>query len=268
MKIFISWSGSRSQKMASSLKGWLSDVFQGDEIFMSDHDIEAGVRWANKLNSELDASKFGIICLTPDNLQAPWLLFEAGALSKSIEGSQVVPYLLNLKSTNIVGPLAQFQGVSADREGTLKLVRSINKVREGNLPEEKLLKSFNKWWADLEAQLQNIPALEDAKNIERTDRALLEEILELLRVKTNAQPIITVQEKYKDLPEILFNNRNIHTYTEDDISKMDIHELKQYIEQINWRSTVTNSLGEYDHLDNKRNMAEMELAKRQKIDGK
>jgi hypothetical protein len=188
MKIFISWSGERSKDVASSLKNWLSDVFQDDEIFMSDHDIEAGARWANKLNAELEESSFGIICLTSDNLKAPWLLFEAGALSKAIDESHVVPYLLNLKSTNVAGPLAQFQSVSADKEGTLKLIRSINEVRERKLLEEKLLKLFNKWWPDLEEKLQIIPAVEEDKDIDRSDRALLEEILELLRVKINSQP--------------------------------------------------------------------------------
>jgi hypothetical protein len=57
----------------------------------------------------LEESKIGILFLTNENLQAPWLMFEAGALSKRIGDSKVCPILFGLKATDVTDPLAQFQ---------------------------------------------------------------------------------------------------------------------------------------------------------------
>ena len=52
---------------------------------MSDTDIEKGARWENEISLRLAESDLGIICLTPDNLEEPWVLFEAGALAKKLK---------------------------------------------------------------------------------------------------------------------------------------------------------------------------------------
>ena len=116
MEVFISWSGSRSEKVAEALHDWLPSVIQSVHPFMSASDIEKGSRWPRELASHLENAQFGLICLTQDNLEAPWLLFEAGALSKSIEHSKVVPYLYRVSQTQLQGPLAQFQGAFADKK--------------------------------------------------------------------------------------------------------------------------------------------------------
>lgn len=266
MNIFISWSGDHSKKIASTLKNWLSDVFQSDQFFMSLHDIDAGARWANKLNSALEDSNFGIVCLTQDNLKAPWLLFEAGALSKAIQGSHVVPYLLDLKTTDIDWPLAQFQGVSSDKEGTLKLVQSINEIRETKLSEEKLQRSFNKWWPDLEAQLNKIlsqlrvpPENQNEIPIVRSERAMIEEILELVRPKNkpHSRQNVTI-----DQGEMYFENQSVHNYSSEDLVKMTTDQILRYIEQVNKRYSITPYIGEETALEGKRKIAEAELAKR------
>ncbi len=122
MKVFISWSGDRSKTIANALKPWLKDVFQGIGVWMSDHDIRAGARWSSALGGELEAAKFGIICLTPENLKSHWLTFEAGALSKSINESSVVPYRFQLRTADVGPPLSQFQGVDANEEGPVAQV--------------------------------------------------------------------------------------------------------------------------------------------------
>jgi hypothetical protein len=50
-----------------------------------------------------------------ENQVAPWILFEAGALAKTIESTFVVPYLIDLEPPNINrGPLKQFQAKRAN----------------------------------------------------------------------------------------------------------------------------------------------------------
>jgi hypothetical protein len=47
---------------------------------------EAGVRWEDVVSSELKETDFGILCLTPDNLQSTWLNFDAGRSARLLIG--------------------------------------------------------------------------------------------------------------------------------------------------------------------------------------
>jgi hypothetical protein len=96
MKIFLSWSGEGSKAIAAALVEWLASLFPEVTFWLST-DIHAGKRWGHELDGQLKSTRFGILCLVPSNVTAPWLLFEAGALSKSVETSRVVPYCLGFE---------------------------------------------------------------------------------------------------------------------------------------------------------------------------
>jgi hypothetical protein len=158
MKVFLSWSGDSSKATASVLSDWLKLIFSEVAFWMSDRDVQAGQRWGAELDRQLEATDFGILCLVPSNLMAPWLLFEAGALSKSVDSSRVVPYCVGLRVEDVQGPLSRFQGVSADESGTRKLVESINAVVANKRSEKDLNRIYEKWWPDLRRDLESIPA--------------------------------------------------------------------------------------------------------------
>jgi hypothetical protein len=44
---------------------------------------------ANEISKELEQSKIGIIAMTEENLTSPWIMFEAGAISKVVEEGPV-----------------------------------------------------------------------------------------------------------------------------------------------------------------------------------
>ncbi|HEX8068660.1 MAG TPA: toll/interleukin-1 receptor domain-containing protein [Pyrinomonadaceae bacterium] len=158
MKLFISWSGVRSKAVAEALRGWIPDVIHAVQPWMSSEDIDPGARWSAEIDKGLDATKFGIICVTPENIDTPWILFEAGALAKAIADTSVCPYLVGLDYTSLRGPLAQFQAAQARRDDTYALVRTINQcLGEDALSEDRLRRSFERWWPDLEAVLENLP---------------------------------------------------------------------------------------------------------------
>lgn len=188
MKIFISWSGPRSQAMAEALKEWLPNVIQAVDPWVSSSDIDAGMRWTPALAEELQQTQLGILCLTAENLNAPWLLFEAGALSKIIDKSRVCPYLLGLEPTDVTGPLAQFQAVAAEKDGTKKLLQTINHVqRENGLPEDRLNTIFNAFWPSLNQILKDISnSPHQTKEIKRTLENKVDEILNLVRLQSGA----------------------------------------------------------------------------------
>lgn len=187
MKVFISWSGPRSEALAEVLRLWLSDVIQVLDPWISSQDIDKGRRWDAQIASELDQSNVGIICLTRENLTSPWILFEAGALAKALDKSLVCPYLLDLKPTELTGPLAQFQVTVANEEDTCKLLRTINKaLGENARSAEQLDKAFKKWWPELKTAIDRIPKSSSPAKQLRSDRDLLEEMLSLIRSQVNA----------------------------------------------------------------------------------
>ena len=181
-QIFISWSGKSSRRIADALRNWLPDLFQQIEVWMSSHDIDAGARWSSELVKRLDKCDFGIICVTKENQNAPWLLFEAGSLAKSTEVAKVVPYLVNLTPADIEFPLAQFQAAESTKSGTLRLVKSINEVTKlKQLPNDRLTRYFERWWPDLEHALNTLVDEKEPDLPSRSDRELLEELLGLVR---------------------------------------------------------------------------------------
>jgi len=183
MKVLISWSGEKSKAVASALRDWIPNVIQVIEPWMSDSDIDAGKRWNHEVADALATTKFGIICLTKSNLTAPWILFETGALAKTLTDTYVCPYLIDMKPGDIPqGPLAQFQGKRADKDGTKDLILTIN----GALPKEalqdtKLLGAFEKWWPDLEAVLDDLPSIHVPQEVVRSPDDKIDEILNIVR---------------------------------------------------------------------------------------
>ena len=208
MRIFTSWSGERSKAAALGLKSLLQDLFEeAVYVFVSDH-ISPGEAWAQRLGTELEQSEFGILCLTQENFQAPWLLFEAGAIAKRFGASRVVPYLIDeLPPASERSPLAQFQHVRADRDGTHRLVESINNIRESPKPTDRLERSFAKWWPDLEQTLNGLLASSRAQPV-RSERELLETILQ--RVEGLWQAHIESRGPATDVPSAeLVHLRNL-----------------------------------------------------------
>ena len=183
MRVFISWSGPVSKETAESLREILPCMIQGIQVFLSQHDIESGSRWGNQLAAALQESSFGVLCLTLANLASPWLLFEAGALTKHMEGRACGLLLGGLRAADVSGPLAQFQHRTFAEEGVLSLVKDINSKAASPLNESQVAMVFAKWWPDLEsAYNENLKAADKAASApRREDREILEEIL--LRVR-------------------------------------------------------------------------------------
>ncbi|MGW4942945.1 toll/interleukin-1 receptor domain-containing protein [Actinoplanes sp. NPDC004185] len=151
--IFLSWHGTLSHEVAKILSTWLRNVIQGATVFLSSSQIKKGSRWSRDLAEELEKSTFGIICLTADNSAAPWLNFEAGALSKTLD-VRVAPLLIDLEPGDFRGPLKQFQTTSFTAEDILELVRSINSSSSEAVPDNNLEASFRHFWPELETQIE------------------------------------------------------------------------------------------------------------------
>lgn len=185
MKVFISWSGDYSKLVGEALRDWLPSVLQTVKPYFTPSDTEKGTRWSTDIAGELDNSKVGIFCVTRENINSQWLMFEAGAISKKVEQSLVCPILIGIDNSDISGPLTQFQTTLFNKTDVKKLVNSINNANTDNKLGDSVLNNvFNKFWPDLEQRVETITAesiKREQTRAPRPDRDLLEEILDLSR---------------------------------------------------------------------------------------
>lgn len=181
MKVFISWSGKRSKALANALRDWLPMALQYVEPWISDKDISAGDRWAQAIAGELESSNFGIICVTPENLHSEWILFESGALSKSMLDAKVIPLLYGLEISDLSGPLSQFQAQKLEESGIMEIVKSINKVSETMTPEQIVEQLVPALWPRLKEALESIPDSEPSEKHMRPQHEILEELVTSVR---------------------------------------------------------------------------------------
>src|SRR6516162_4741717 len=158
-KLFICLGGERSKEIAAFLRDWLRNVHQNIEPFMSEEDIGKGERWSKVLTDKLEDSDFGLVCLTSENLTAPWLHFEAGALSK-IAGSHLVPILYKVQTEDINGPLKDFQAASLDNKAQMRhVLTQINDVMadQGN---SNWPGTFEVLWGEVEKKVKSLDELD------------------------------------------------------------------------------------------------------------
>ena len=156
--LFLSWSQIRSKNTALILKDFLSKVLPGLEIFMSENDISKGAKGLDTISKNLEKAIFGVVCLTKENINSPWVNFEAGALSKHVSTDRVSPFLLDVEIADIgAGPLSQFQATFPDKQNVKQLIESI--ADQSNLAHVKRNLSiyFDQFWPDFEKRLSKIP---------------------------------------------------------------------------------------------------------------
>ena len=180
MKVFISWSGNASGQAAEALSEWLPQIIQAVEPFLSS-EMDKGARWQTEVSTKLNEARVGIFCLTQENLRAPWILFEAGAVSKTPD-ARVCTLLLGLKPTDVEYPLAQFQHTEILKEDFWKLLQTVNGALkigdEKPVAEKTLEKVFERCWPDLQDRLKAIPCGEQTSASLRSVSDLLRELLE------------------------------------------------------------------------------------------
>lgn len=139
-KIFISWSGENSRQIAIGIKKILEKkifALTDLECFVSTVDIASGDDWWNKINKELKKCKQGILCVTKENIKAPWIFFEAGAMVA--RDVPTIPLLFNCNINMLGGsPINGKQCIDFyDQQQFLKMIDDINRSMK-LLPLEKV----------------------------------------------------------------------------------------------------------------------------------
>ena len=192
MNVLISWSNEKSEKIAVILRNWLPVVVPETKPWVSSHDIPKGRRWSQELAVQLNESHFALLVVVKDNQESPWLNFEAGAISKWIDAANVAPLLFGIATSELQGPIAQFQATLFTREDMFKLAETMSKAVCVAPDLSALRRSFDFTWETLQQDIEAIlnepqsdaalltPSREDERDttiwIDEDRRVILEQI--------------------------------------------------------------------------------------------
>lgn len=226
-KVFISWSGDLSQSLAKAITDWLPMCVQHLKPFFSAEDIDKGKRWDAEIAKQLGVTDMGILCMTPNNVEATWIHFEAGALSKTVGKSRVCPLLFDLVPTDLEGPLSSFQATEFNKDDFSRLIGSMNdETGESKLDVNVLQATFEKFWPELESTVQDIlnSSTASVRKVDRSQKDLIVEILEKVRklptdieksqrtIYAENQTLIQPGQPYSHGPYILGNVKDMPNY--------------------------------------------------------
>ncbi len=159
MSIYIGWYGNRSKLIASTLANWLTTIIKDLKIWVSESDIEKKPDQLNKLSAKLKKSDFVLFCITPENVDEPWLLFEAGALSRVLSAPQLMLILYDIESSTLKSPLSQFQAIQLqEKKKTYDLFERII-LDDSNTSHStaKLDDLFEEYWPIIEQSFREFP---------------------------------------------------------------------------------------------------------------
>lgn len=133
MKAFLGWSGKTSRLIAKQLWDWIPKVNPHIRVFVSFEDIEAGTLWSVELTNMLKETSYGVLCVTSDNVKAPWLFYETGVLSMSTSLSnpdnrpRVAPILFGMaRASDLPSPLSHYQSKIFGKDEMWNLIRFMN----------------------------------------------------------------------------------------------------------------------------------------------
>lgn len=173
-KIFISWSKESAQKVAKGLKKVIEDeIFPGTglQCFVSKFDIAAGTDWYPTIKDEIKTCDLGILCITNENVAAPWIFYEAGGMAA--REVPTIPLLIGCEIRALGdSPLQGKQCVDfLDKTEFVKMIEDIN-ARLGELLPSSIVThmaevKYDEMKNDLAStldQLSNIQVF-NAKNI-------------------------------------------------------------------------------------------------------
>ena len=164
-KIFLCWSGDRSKEVARILKNSIGQIITGTEAVWSE-DIPSGKEWFPAIIEKTRSCEAAVICFTPENLDSPWMHFEAGAILNSIaarasaghgqEGTSGI-FLFLFGACEAVGPFSQLQASSAtDRESVQRFFAELTRFLMGENSIQAATNKFTERWPALLEEFESL----------------------------------------------------------------------------------------------------------------
>ncbi len=221
MNVFVSWSGDRSRAVAEMLTEWLKCVIQSSRPWISTQDLDSGSVWFNGINEQLRSTSIGIICITEENKNNPWILFETGALAKGLETNRIYTLLIDLEEKDLRPPLSQFNHTFPKSVDSIKkLVVSLNRMSGSEGLDQKTLdRVFDVYWPaftkDFSRIVKENPPKEKIEK--RSENDILTEILYSIR---------HINQRVNEIEKRVTKNKYSYAeYFRDDDQPVDVETL-------------------------------------------
>ncbi|HWN98904.1 MAG TPA: toll/interleukin-1 receptor domain-containing protein [Blastocatellia bacterium] len=153
VRVFVSWSGTRSLRVAERLVEWLPTIVPAARVFYSP-DIDGSEEWLPTLLKELRAAQYGIVCVSKQSHRSKWLHFEIGALwrQRARKEIPIFPLLLDITPRELDGPLELLQAKQFNEHVFRELCAQI--ARRTKLSDKQFQKNFKAVWGQLERELK------------------------------------------------------------------------------------------------------------------
>jgi hypothetical protein len=195
--IFISWSGEATRPLSQAFKLFFERVLAGHAtVWTSSSDLVAGDRFNESIAGNLIKADVGVLLITRQNMRAPWILFESGALAHKEINRGAIPILVDLERSELESPLSQFQNIQgADLSGMKVILETLS--TKTNLSPDALEALLERFWPNLES------ALSDARDAAASSTATPNEAMQIseLADKINALHLRANQAALREMSQ-------------------------------------------------------------------
>ena len=147
IRVFVSWSGKKSNRVAERISKLLPSIIPNVKVFFSAN-MRPGAVWGLELLRAIAKSQYAILCVTRDNLDSPWVNFEAGGIIMAGKRRLVCPLLIDLKPGQLHGPLGLFQARRFNKRDFLDICKILGRMTR--LDAERLRTNYDAIWPQLE----------------------------------------------------------------------------------------------------------------------
>lgn len=211
-----------SSVSAGVLKSFRSSDKKGNQ------GIEYGVEWYPEIMKKLETASDVVCLLTPNSVNRPWILFEAGVAKGKLD-TPVHGIALGI-GLNIaaMGPFAQFQNLDDDLESLTRLVIQLVGRIPNAEPDREVVRMQVEAFKEKVAPLLEAKNEDDSKNTENDDSSVAK-IFEEIKVMFQDLPARIERRVDPDSHSARRRNRRMHPKMLDEFMHMTTKEANSNI---------------------------------------
>jgi hypothetical protein len=155
--VFISWTKPLGLRIARQLRTFLKSQVPGIDFFVSQDDLIPGQPWRAGLERRLQEDSLGILVITPAALTAPWIFYEAGAISAKADAA-IVPLLFDVPAARLKEPIGAYQSLPYSEDSILRIIGMLQGL-DGELSkglEKRKPRGFSAGWKQFNSEIQKL----------------------------------------------------------------------------------------------------------------
>ncbi len=249
-RIFISWSLDQGRQLATLTKEWIESIFMTQKCFVSSEDICGGTDWWDEIKKSLDFASVGIFCITDDNKDRPWILYEAGRIAGRLKGKGVIPMVFGISAIPPDNPLAKHQArfCNKGKAQYLKVLEDINNYlpAEGKIRKKDWIKKqFDQSWEEYGPRFEEVigklnenkqesqKEYKSEKKQVSSGRMILEQKVEQRQVQMEEEGNLGNNTQQSLLPSVANAAHKLEQRRADEKRKKE-QRRKEFIDEINY----------------------------------